>query len=105
VSFEPGKTAREIALQEAWEEAGLTGILNPDPVGSYFYEKWGNTCHVTVFLMQVTAVAEEWPERSLRQRRWFRPEEALDRIVEDRGLWDLVRKVMAQLGKLVGTSS
>jgi 8-oxo-dGTP pyrophosphatase MutT (NUDIX family) len=92
--FEPGKTAGEIALQEAWEEAGLTGILNPDPVGSYFYEKWGNTCHVTVFLMQVTDVAEEWPERSLRQRRWLRPEEALQRI-EDRGLRDLLRNVVA----------
>src|SRR5271168_2772386 len=66
--MEPGKTAGEIALQEAWEEAGLVGVLEPDPVGSYFYEKDGFTCHVIVFLMQVTDEAAEWPERSFRER-------------------------------------
>jgi 8-oxo-dGTP pyrophosphatase MutT (NUDIX family) len=37
--LEPGKTLSEIALQEAWEEAGLIGILQPEPVGSYLYEQ------------------------------------------------------------------
>ena len=36
--MEPGKTASEIALQEAWEEAGLVGVLQPEPLGSYLYE-------------------------------------------------------------------
>ena len=52
--MEPGKTAGEIALQEAWEEAGLAGALDPEPIGSYFYVKDGLTFHVIVFLMQVT---------------------------------------------------
>jgi 8-oxo-dGTP pyrophosphatase MutT (NUDIX family) len=64
--LEPGKTAGEIALQEAWEEAGLVGLLYPEPVGSYVYEKAGSTCHVTVFRMQVTAAAADWPERGFR---------------------------------------
>src|SRR5262249_19062195 len=38
--IDPGKTAGEIALQEAWEEAGLVGVLQPQPVGSYRYEKY-----------------------------------------------------------------
>src|SRR4051794_39142176 len=59
--LEPGKTAGEIALQEAWEEAGLVGVLEPEPVGSYFYEKAGFTCYVTVFLLRVTRTAEDWP--------------------------------------------
>src|SRR5437870_3192156 len=53
---EPGKSFGEIALQEAWEEAGLVGALDPEPVGSYLYDKWGGTCHVTVFLMEVTEI-------------------------------------------------
>jgi 8-oxo-dGTP pyrophosphatase MutT (NUDIX family) len=87
--MEPGKTEGQIALQEAWEEAGLVGILEREPVGSYLYEKWGNVCHVTVFLMHVTSVAEEWPEKLLRQRRWLNPADAIDRI-EDPGLRDLL---------------
>ena len=64
--IDPGQTAGETALQEAWEEAGLTGVLKPEPLGSFLYEKYGGTCHVTVFLMTVTDAAEDWPERALR---------------------------------------
>jgi 8-oxo-dGTP pyrophosphatase MutT (NUDIX family) len=88
--LEPGKTAGEIALQEAWEEAGLTGVLDTEPVGSYLYTKMGFTHHVTVFVMQVTDVAEEWPERELRQRRWLARSKAMAQI-EDRGLRNLIR--------------
>ena len=91
--LEPGKTAAEIALQEAWEEAGLVGVLQPDPVGSYLYEKSGFTCHVTVFLMSVTDMAERWPERELRQRCWLDVTEALQRI-DDAGLRELIREAM-----------
>src|SRR5262245_1611763 len=55
--IEPGKTAGEIALQEAWEEAGLSGILQREPIGSYLYEKLDLTHHVIVFLMYVTEIA------------------------------------------------
>src|SRR6185295_6322277 len=50
--IEPNHTAGEAALQEAWEEAGLVGVLQQEPVGSYLYDKWCGTCHVTVFLME-----------------------------------------------------
>jgi 8-oxo-dGTP pyrophosphatase MutT (NUDIX family) len=88
--LEPGKTAGEIALQEAWEEAGLVGVLLPEPVGSYFYEKAGLTCHVTVFLMRVTDAAADWPERQWRQRRWLSFAQAQIQI-EDAGLRELIR--------------
>jgi 8-oxo-dGTP pyrophosphatase MutT (NUDIX family) len=90
--MEPGKTAAEIALQEAWEEAGLVGVLQPDPLGSYFYEKAGFTCHVTVFLMTVTDMAADWPERSIRDRCWLSFAQALLRI-DDAGLRELIREV------------
>src|SRR5262245_14911898 len=88
--LEPGMTAGELALQEAWEEAGLVGVLQTEPVGSYLYEKYGNVHHVTVFVMQVTEAADDWPERQLRQRAWIDLDEALGRI-EESGLRDLLR--------------
>src|ERR1700757_4958865 len=88
--LEPGKTAGEIALQEAWEEAGLVGVLLPEPVGSYLYEKAGLVCHVTVFVMQVTDAAAEWPERAGRDRRWLSFSQAQTQI-EDAGLRELIR--------------
>jgi 8-oxo-dGTP pyrophosphatase MutT (NUDIX family) len=91
--IDPGHTSGEAALQEAWEEAGLVGLLSPEPIGSYLYDKWGGTCHVTVFLMQVTEVAEDWPERSVRQRRWVSPEEAIA-LLGDEGLREVVRAAL-----------
>jgi 8-oxo-dGTP pyrophosphatase MutT (NUDIX family) len=91
--IDPGHTAGEAALQEAWEEAGLVGLLSAEPVGSYLYTKWGGTCHVTVFLMQVTEVAGEWPEQSVRQRRWVSAAEAA-RLLADEGLRTLVRATL-----------
>lgn len=88
--LEPGKTAAEIALQEAWEEGGLTGLLRPDPVGSYLYEKFGNHYFVTVFVLLVTEAASNWPEAGLRQRSWLMPRAAIDRIQEE-GLRVLIR--------------
>jgi len=99
--LEPGKSLSEIALQEAWEEAGLVGVLNPGPVGSYLYEKWGGTCHVTVFLMGVTEAAEEYPESVLRERAWVTPSQALLRI-KDRGLRAVLRKVLEEERMEVG---
>src|SRR5438876_6208748 len=93
--LEPGKTVGDIALQEAWEEAGLRGTLRPQPVGSYLYKKYGDNYHVTVFIMEVTAVAEDWPERPLRERRWVRPAQALAHI-EDPGLHEILRTALSR---------
>jgi len=93
--MELGKTAGEMALQEAWEEAGLTGVLLPEPIGSYVYDKYGRTCHVIVFLLQVTEAADDWPERGLRQRLWLNAAQALHRI-EEPGLREILRSVAAE---------
>ncbi len=95
--MEPGKTAGEIALQEAWEEAGLVGVLEPDPVGSYFYEKDGFTCHVIVFVMQVTDEAASWPEESFRERRWLSVAKAADRVA-DPGLRAIIEGAAVKVG-------
>jgi len=92
-NLEPGKSCGEIALQEAWEEAGVAGILQSDPIGSYLYEKAGLTCHVVVFVMQVTDVADDWPERGIRERLWLNQSQALLRV-EDLGLREILRLVL-----------
>ena len=88
--IEPGQTAGEAALQEAWEEAGLTGALEREPIGSYLYEKDGQTYHVIVFIMKVTSVEQDWPERDERERSWVSPVGFFDRV-DDAGLLDIVR--------------
>jgi 8-oxo-dGTP pyrophosphatase MutT (NUDIX family) len=88
--MEPGKTAGEIGLQEAWEEAGLVGLLQHEPVGSYIYEKDGLTCHVIVFLMTVTEAVDHYPESADRQRVWLSVPQALARV-DDVGLRELIR--------------
>ena len=93
--IEPGQTAGETALQEAWEEAGLLGALDKEPIGSYLYEKEGHTYHVIVFVMRVTQVAQDWQERSFRERAWVSPTGFFDRI-DDAGLADIARLTLLQ---------
>src|ERR1700741_1808514 len=81
--IEPGKTTAEIALQEAWEKAGLVGLLDHEPIGSYVYEKDGFTCHVIVFLLTVTDAVEVYPEANMRQRVWLSIPQALSRLDEN----------------------
>jgi 8-oxo-dGTP pyrophosphatase MutT (NUDIX family) len=91
--IDPGRSAAETALQEAWEEAGLTGILcSSGPVGCFSYEKWGSSYNVAVFAMEVRSVADDWPECHLRQRAWVNLAEALARI-DDEGL----RKILLDM--------
>ncbi len=87
--IDPGSTAGETALNEAWEEAGLVGSLSSEPVGTYLYKKLGRTYHVIVFLMQVTRATAVWPERDLRRRIWIGVDSALEHI-EDEGLRELI---------------
>ena len=72
---EPDLTPQASAAKEAWEEAGVEGRVDAEPIGTYAYEKWGGTCKVTVYPMEVTreAAEEEWEER-YRGRHWLTPE-------------------------------
>jgi 8-oxo-dGTP pyrophosphatase MutT (NUDIX family) len=90
--LEAGKTASEIAAQEAWEEAGLEGSLEEDPLGHYFYEKAGNRYRVSVYLMHVMQVRNDWPERYFRARRWVAPTRALSHV-EEFGLRKLIHQI------------
>jgi 8-oxo-dGTP pyrophosphatase MutT (NUDIX family) len=77
---DPGETVQQAALKEAWEEAGLTGRIVGDTIGSYDYEKWELKLKVSVFLMEVTEQEDEWEESRFRERRWSRVDEAFDTL-------------------------
>lgn len=94
-----GHTPVQAAETEAWEEAGLVGILNPTPLGSYGYEKLGRSHLVSVFAMEVTVEHPTWPEDGQRRREWVAIDEALARIDEP-GLRAIVRLATAIGGPL-----
>jgi 8-oxo-dGTP pyrophosphatase MutT (NUDIX family) len=90
--IEPGHTPREAGLVEAWEEAGLVGTLDPEPVGNYVYEKFDHAHHVLVYRMRVIEAHDTWPEHGLRDRAWVTVAEAIERT-EERGLQELLRRM------------
>jgi len=78
---EEGLTLAETAAIEAWEEAGIRGIVRPAPVGSFSHVKRNRDgmslrCRVQVFVIDVAEVADDYPEAGRRDRRWMSPRKA-----------------------------
>jgi 8-oxo-dGTP pyrophosphatase MutT (NUDIX family) len=73
---DPGETAEQAALKEAWEEAGLKGRIIGDPIGSYEYEKWELALTVSVYLMEVSSEDDKWEESRFRERSWLAVDDA-----------------------------
>lgn len=91
-----GRSLAEAASIEAWEEAGVRGLLGEQPVGSYIYEKLTGSglpvrCEVRVFPIEVTELSDHYPERRRRERRWVTREEAVNVLGEP----DLKRLIAA----------
>jgi 8-oxo-dGTP pyrophosphatase MutT (NUDIX family) len=83
-----GLTDAASALQEAWEEAGVTGTVADQPVGHYRYLKTRRNgqalaCRVAVYPVQVAALAGAWPEAATRQRAWLPLAAAAAAVDED----------------------
>ena len=97
---DPGETPLETALKEADEEAGLHGRIEGDPLGEYEYSKWGTVLAVTVYLMRVTAVDEDWEEAGVRRRRWCRAGEAREMLHREelRGMLDAAMERIGRAG-------
>jgi uncharacterized protein Yka (UPF0111/DUF47 family)/8-oxo-dGTP pyrophosphatase MutT (NUDIX family) len=91
----PGLSPAQSAAQEAYEEAGLTGLVSSEEVGAYRYEKGRRngssvTANVHVFPLRTTVQSGEWPERHQREWRWFTRAEAVE-AVDEAGLKELIR--------------
>ena len=92
---EPGLSAVDSAVKEAWEEAGVEGIVDPEVLDRYTYKKWGGICTVQVFPLRVERVAESWPESS-RDRRWLELRDAALRVDEPE-LREIISKALPLL--------
>lgn len=74
------------AANEAWEEAGVRGEVRARKIGRFTYEKRLKNeaipVRVTVYLLAVTEIADNWPEKGQRKRAWFTPEKAAAAVAE-----------------------
>jgi 8-oxo-dGTP pyrophosphatase MutT (NUDIX family) len=70
-SLYEGEHARDAAIRETEEEAGLIGYLERKPLGRYYFTRAKETYLVEVYLMRVTTVLDHWLEARLRKRRWI----------------------------------
>ncbi|PSL17131.1 NUDIX hydrolase [Shimia abyssi] len=89
------------AATEAWEEAGVRGTASKHCIGVYSYPKLrknGRTkiCTVLLFPIEVRKLANSFPERGQRKRKWLRPKRAAARI-ENTELAKIIRRFDAQL--------
>ena len=96
---DPGDTHVETALNEAWEEAGLSGRVRGQPLGIYEYEKWQGNFTVAVYVLDVEAEHDDWQEAGFRERRWMSFEEA-DRRLAGHPVRSLVNRVADTLAGL-----
>jgi 8-oxo-dGTP pyrophosphatase MutT (NUDIX family) len=95
--IEPGMSAAESALSEAFEEAGVTGRIGDQPIDEYHYKKWGGVCGVKVFLLEVDRVLDEWPEFDIRSRQWMPLDDAVA-AAEPQALKDVIRTLPDRVG-------
>lgn len=83
-----GLSPPQAAAEEAWEEAGIRGVVGEQAVGRYRYGKRQRLigrmlpAEVTLYPMRVEEEAADWPERHERERRWFAPAEAARAVAE-----------------------
>ena len=68
--------ASALASLEAFEEAGVSGDIQREPIGRYRSSKRlasGRSlpCEVTVFRLDVTRYLDDWKEKRERERRWL----------------------------------
>lgn len=93
--IEPDLSPWDSAAKEALEEAGIEGTVSTTSAGTYRYDKWGGTCTVDVFTMEVGTLHDTWLE-DFRERRWLSLDEAVARVREEE-LRGILRRLPALL--------
>jgi 8-oxo-dGTP pyrophosphatase MutT (NUDIX family) len=71
--LDPGESSQAAAGRESFEEAGVVGAVDTRVFGSFSYQKDSSPhrYHVAVHLIQVSGLANEFPEKAVRKQRWF----------------------------------
>ncbi len=80
------RTDWDAAAREAWEEAGVEGVVGEEPIGLYTYRKRlpgrNIQCAVKVFPLEVEAMRREYPETGQRNSKWFSVKKAARNVAE-----------------------
>ncbi|MCJ9719872.1 NUDIX hydrolase [Agrobacterium sp. SHOUNA12C] len=92
---EVGEASRHTAQREAFEEAGVEGKALKKVVGSFTYRKDGSPFQyrVTVHILHVRQLVENFPEKGLRKTKWV-PITAASREVARSGLSEIFRDII-----------
>ena len=97
--LEEDKTEAEVALMEAWEEAGvIADPTSPALIGSYHYVKRLRGAQevpleVNVYRIAPCTLAKRYPEKKQRQRKWVSLKKAAKMVDEQ----SLKRLLLAQI--------
>jgi 8-oxo-dGTP pyrophosphatase MutT (NUDIX family) len=80
----PGKSLADSAAQEAFEEAGVKGVVDPQPLGDFRHEKNVGPAdieiRIVVHAMRVEQELSDYPEARSRERQWFSVAEAVEMV-------------------------
>lgn len=82
-----GRAGSQVAELEAYEEAGVSGLVSQNPCGQYHYRKSLHffsrvLCEVELFPLMVTQQRLKWPERRERRLQWMPAGEAAASVRE-----------------------
>ncbi|MDE1995072.1 MAG: NUDIX hydrolase, partial [Rhizobiaceae bacterium] len=88
------ETTAMTAIREAFEEAGVCGLVDDQPFGSFTYFKDGvvRRYRVTAHVVEVRSIAKSFPEKTIRKCRWFSIEQAAAEASQP-GLRELLEKM------------
>ncbi len=83
----PGKLSHEVAAREAYEEAGVRGAVETEPLGSFGYDKLLKdgiqiSCRVQVYALEVSELVKNFKEKGERSLEWVSCEDAAGRVRE-----------------------
>lgn len=97
-----GMKPAKSAAREAFEEAGVRGLVSGKPIGHFTYDKQPDedgrfvVCEVTVFSLLVTRQLKTWPEMDQREIRWVLAREA-EALTDDDGLKPLLEAFFVKM--------
>jgi CYTH domain-containing protein/8-oxo-dGTP pyrophosphatase MutT (NUDIX family) len=92
---EPGRTAQQVALDEAREEAGITGRITGHPLVLPYPRETGTT-NLLLFPLLVTKLADRWLESEQRERRAVT-------VAEAGAYGDVIRLGAQAISEIMGT--
>ena len=97
-----GRSDPAAAAVEAFEEAGVDGVIAERSLGAFSYEKVLKTTEIrpvtaALYPLRVVVLRDDWPEKGQRERRWFTPAEAAE-AVQEADLAALILSLPERLG-------